>query len=115
MKKNQYRDYIFETLTKHVGKGKKNLLKRIKLANENNKVIKECQDRTNIEAEIARYNKKHFRQSYSSKAFKDRIYSQLKYNEVRDKILNGTLQRNECDNQDVYDFLKLLKKPEGYS
>jgi len=28
--------------------------------------------------------------------------------------LNGTLQREECDNQDVYDFIKLLKKRGEY-
>ena len=28
--------------------------------------------------------------------------------------MNGTLSREECDNEDVYQFMKLLKKPGGY-
>ena len=101
-------------LTKHIGKGEKNSLKKVKVVNENNEVVKEYYDRASIEREIAAYNKKHFRQAYSSKAFKDKIYTQLKCDEVRDKILNGAIKREDCDDQDVYDFLKLLKKPGGY-
>ena len=81
----------------------------MKLVNENDEVIKECYDRASIEREIAQHNKKHFRQAYSSKAFQDKIYTQLKCDEVRDKILNGAIKREDCDDQDVYDFLKLLK------
>ena len=77
--------------------------------NKNNKVEKECQDRILIEREIVIYNKKYFRKAYTSNAFKDKIYTQLKCDQIRDKILKGTLEREECDNKDVYDFLVLLK------
>ena len=61
VKKNRFRQYTFKKLTRHVGKGEKNSLKKVKLVNKNNKVIKECYDRASIEREIAEYNKKHFR------------------------------------------------------
>ena len=77
--------------------------------------MKECQDRHEIEHEIAQYNKKHFRQAFSSKAYKDKVYLKLRHNDIRDKILNGTLQREECDDQDIYDFINLLKKRGEYS
>ena len=49
IKKNRFWQYTFEKLTKHVGKGEKNSLKKIKLVNENNEVIKESHDRASIE------------------------------------------------------------------
>ena len=101
-------------LTKHIGKGEKNSLKRAKVLNERNEVIKEYQDKLSIEQEIAKYNKKHFRKAYSSNAYKDRIYMQLKIDQIRDKILNGELERVSCDNNDVFEFLTLLKKLGGY-
>ena len=97
IKKNRYRQYTFKMLIKHIGKGEKNSLKQIKIINENNEIVKECQDRKNIEIEIAKYNKKHFRQAYSSKPFKDKIYPQLKCDEIQDRILNKILRREECD------------------
>ena len=30
---------------------------------------------------------------------------------MRDKILNGQLERSDCDSDKVYKFLKLLKRP----
>ena len=46
--------------------------------------------------------------------FRDKIYSKLKEEHIRDKILNGTLKREECNNDDVHEFMQLLKKPGGY-
>ena len=39
----------------------------------------------------------------------------MKCNNIWDKILDRTLRREECDNQNVYEFLTLLKKPGGYN
>ena len=47
----------------------------------------------------------------SSNALKDRIYPELNIDFIRDVILNRTLERNDCNNNDVYKFLKLLKQP----
>ena len=48
-------------LTKYIRKGEKNSLKRIRILNENNEIVKEYQDRRNIKYEIAQFNKKYFR------------------------------------------------------
>ena len=52
----------------------------------------------------------HFRQGFDSKAYKDRIYKKLQIDQIRDKILQGELDISECDDNDVYSFLKLLKR-----
>ena len=57
------------------------------------------------------YNLNHFKQAHQSIAYKDRIYNKLKENEVRDKILSERLSQEEYSNEDLYDFLKLLKIP----
>ena len=44
--------------------------------------------------------------------YKDKIYKQLQDNYIRDKILNRELERQDCDDEAVYHFLKLLKQPE---
>jgi len=40
-------------LTKYIGKGEKSSLKRVKVVNGNNEVIRECQDKQSIEYKIA--------------------------------------------------------------
>jgi len=54
-----------------------------------------------------------FTQPTDTKVFRDKIYNRLSKPIIRDKILTGNLQWNECDNKDVYVFLKLLKKPQN--
>jgi len=114
IKKAKFRQHTFDLLTKQVGRGNKYSLKRVKVVNSNNEVVRECNDRASIEEEISNYNKKHFRKAYLSKAFKDKIYTKLQIEQIRDKILNGALKSEECDNEDVYQFMKLLKKPGGH-
>ena len=60
VKKANFRQDTFDTLTKLIGKGEKHSLKRVKVIGEDGQVIKECQDRDEIETEIAKYNKKTF-------------------------------------------------------
>ena len=80
------------------------------MANQQNEVEKECQDRRSIEHEVSECNKKYFRKAHSSNVFKDRRHRKLKSDHIRDKTLKGTLKREECDYDDVCEFLKLLKK-----
>ena len=93
MQKDKYRQYTFGFLTKNVGKGVKNSLKRVKVVNQKNEVEKECHDRSSIEHEVSEHNIKHFRKACSSNAFKYRMHSKLKSNHIRYKILKGTLKR----------------------
>jgi len=74
-------------------------------------VKKELQDRDSIEREIAAYNVTHFRQAFDSKAYKDKIYNKLNINEVRDKIINREVEVDDCEDEDVYNMLQLLKIP----
>ena len=43
-----------------------------------------------------------------TKTYWDKIYKRLLDDNVRDKVLNGKLDTEECTNSKVYDFLKLL-------
>ena len=66
--------------------------------------------REEIEERLKEHNTNHLKKAHHSNVFNDRIYKRLRENSVRDKILNGTLQREECDDENVYKFLKLLQQ-----
>ena len=78
--------------------------------NNQNESIEILIKRDEIEERIKEYNYNHFKKAHNSIAFKDRIYKKLKRNTIRDKILNRILQRDECDDERVYRFLKLLQR-----
>jgi len=66
--------------------------------------------REEMEAKIIQQNKHHHSKVLQSKMYKDRIYNYLLENEMRDRILNGNLCRDEYDNNDIFNFLLLLKR-----
>ena len=76
--------------------------------NENGEIQDTLVKREEIEEKISSYNTTHLKQAQNSIAYKDKIYQKLRQNVIRDKILNGTLQREECDDERVYRLLKLL-------
>ena len=43
----------------------------------------------------------------------DKTYSVMKEDEMRHNILNGEMNRDECDDEDVYQFLLILKRLNG--
>ena len=45
--------------------------------------------------------------------YKDKIHERLRDNDIRDKILDGRLRRQDCDDERMFEFLKLLKVPVG--
>ena len=48
--------------------------------------------------------------------YQDKIYNKLQDDNIRNKIINGQLQQQECNSEKVYHFLKLLKRnPEAPS
>jgi len=106
----QNRQRTFTMLTKYVGKGQKQTLKRLNIPMQDGQNYKQVSDRRTIENEIINYNKKHFKQAFTSKAYIDKIYENLRHDEIRDKVLKGELQKSECDYEEVYEFLRLLKK-----
>ena len=76
--------------------------------NSNNEVDETLIKREEIEDRIKQYNINHFKKAHNSIAYKDKIYERLRQNSIWDKILNGILQREECNDEKVYRFLKLL-------
>ena len=110
IKKKLKRDHTFHYLSRHVGKGMRESMKRLKIVGSN-KVHDECiVDREKMEEKIMDYNRKHFKKAHSSKVYNDKIYKELRNDAVRNKIMNGTLQREECDNENVHKFLQLLNR-----
>jgi len=113
IEKQQKRTHAFRYLSKHAGKGIKGSLKRLHIINHNNEIQKTIIDKESIENEIMKYNTKHFKEAHQSKTFKDKIYAELHNDVIRNNILNGQLTSNQCDYEDVWKFLKLLKVPTG--
>ena len=98
-------------MTKHVGRGRKRGLIKVHELDENQKISYIHIGKESIENAIMTHNRKHFSKAHDTKIYKDKIYKQLQQNHMRDKILQGRLVEEDCDNQEVYDFLKLLKNP----
>ena len=55
-----------------------------------------------------KYNYKYYKKAYSLKGYKDKIYYNLHNNDIRDKILNNRLNREECTYKEFHKFMKLL-------
>ena len=62
------------------------------------KIIKTHTKRKAIEEEIIKHNKKHFTMAVQSKVHNDKIYAKLDDKATRKKILEGRLERTNCDN-----------------
>ena len=61
-----------------------------------------------IEQSIIDFNKMHYSKANDTKMCEDKVYKQLQEDTKRDKIIDSTLERNECNNNETYEFLKLL-------
>ena len=110
--KNQQRLHAFHYLTKYIGKGVRGCLKKLVVKDEqgNESILL---NRESIEKYIMEYNQQFFATPTEIKIFKDKIQDKLSIPEMRDKILDRNLNRSNCDNKDVFVFLKLLQKPRG--
>ena len=99
IKKKMNRMYSFHYLSRHVGKGEREGIKRLHEVNENNKIINTYVERERIEQKLIEHNKTHFTKAHDTIAYKDKIYDKLRDDRVRDKILSGNLNREECDDE----------------
>ena len=70
-------------------------------------------ERSKIEKELLNYNVLHLIQAHYTIAYKDKVYNALRDDKVRERILKGEIQREDCDNNNMHYFLKLLKQPKG--
>ena len=99
-------------MTKHVGKGACGSLKILHEKDEGMRIIKTHTKRKKIEEEIKKHNTKHFSMAIETKMHQDKIHAKLDDKEIRKKILEGKLKREDCDDKDVFEFLQLLKRLE---
>jgi len=110
--KNQNRLHTLHYLIRYAEKSVNGCLKKLIITDENG-TLRTLLDRETIEQEIMNYNKRFFTQPTERKVYNDRIYKKLSEPAIYDKILAGTLSRYKCDDEDIYVFLKLLKKPQN--
>ena len=54
------------------------------------------------------YNCIYHKKAHSLKYYKDKIYNNFYNNDIRDKILNNRLKREDYTYEEVYKFMKLL-------
>ena len=77
----------------------------------NQKIIRTYIGKEAIEQTLMNHNRKHFTMAHESNMYNDKIYPLLQQDQVRDKILKGRLVEDDCDNEEVFEFLQLLKNP----
>jgi len=109
IKKNLQWKHSFHYTSKHVSKRIKESLKRLHEVNQNQEIIKTSIKKEEIEHTIFSHNLNHFKKNHNTIAYKDKIYSKLQDDKVKDKILNGQLRKEDYDHEDIYNFLKLMK------
>ena len=114
IKKKLNKIYSFHYISRHVGKGEKYSIKRLHAVDKNNTIINTYMEQERIEQELSKYNEAHFKKAHDTIAYKDKIYVQLRDDQVRDKILEGRLRKEECNDERVFEFMKLLKVLIGF-
>ena len=106
------RNNTFSYLTRTLGKPK-NSLKKLRIHNESKSRMNTSYEREEIEKELIQFNRNHFSKAKETAAYKNKIIKALNKDEVRDKILEGTLTKDDVQHNDVHDFLKLLITHKG--
>ena len=102
------RNHTFHYISRHARKGERENIRHLIVMNDKEEITETLIKREEIEGRLKEHNINYLKKAHYSNVFNDRIYKRLRENSVRNKILNGTLQREECDNENVYKFLKLL-------
>ena len=80
----------------------------IQIKDNKDNIIKALTNWYDIENAIIDFNKSHFQQAHYTKVYNDKIYEQLKVDEVQDKV-KGKISREDNDDENVFKFLLLLK------
>ena len=60
-----------------------------------------------MENRIINLNRKHFKKACSYEIYNNQTCELLPNNSIRDKISNGTLEENDCEDEDIRKFLKI--------
>ena len=105
IRKAQQRKYAFKHITKHIGRGIKKSLVRMYEVDENQKIKQTHIGKEAIEQALMNHNRKYFTMAHESNMYNDKIYPLLQQDHIRDKILKGRLVEDDCDNNEVLEFL----------
>ena len=81
---------------------------------DNRNIVKTYLDRVRIESKIMKFNERYYKKVHEMNAFKEKIYEKLQEDSIRNKILAGELDSDDCDDKGVYEFLTLLKRNNFY-
>ena len=99
-------------MAKYIGKKVKRSLRILYIKDDSNTTIKTLTNRYDIESAIMEYNREYFQQAYQTKVYEDKMLYRLKEDEMGNKTLQEKLEREDCDDKDVFAFLSLLKQLE---
>ena len=99
------RNHIFHYLRKTLGKTK-SVLHKLQITNPSNNTIQSAYDHKKIESLLMQHNREHFSKAKKTPAYNDKI---IKEDEIRDKVLKGKLQKEDVNNDNIFEFLKLLQ------
>ena len=99
----------FRCLTNNVGKGEKNGLKKVEVVVGEETIS--VRNKEEMESMTTKHDKEHFSKAKDTKAHKDKKHNSMNENKTRDSMMNGDLNREDCDEEEVCEFLRLLKRP----
>ena len=80
----------------------------VKISQDTDRMV--CHNKDKIGKKLMEYNKNHFSKAKDSKVCKDKIHESLTNDNVRDKMLRGDLNRDDCAENCVRKFLCLVKR-----
>jgi len=63
-----------------------------------------------MENKLIKQNLHHFKKVHSTRVYYDKVYYKITEDEIRNKILAGMLKAEDCDNNNIFKFLSLLKQ-----
>ena len=107
-------------LTRHIGKGGKGdkgdkggkgNLEKLHEVKQNLEIVKTHVLKEDIESAMFAHNAKHCTVAHDAAIHNNKTHGQLQNDSIRNKILDGNLKRADCDNEEVHQFLSLLKQP----
>ena len=52
----------------------------------------------------------HYKKVFNTKVFRDKIYKHLLINNIQNRILNSKMRKEDYSNEDIYDFLTILRR-----
>jgi len=100
--KERRRNHDFHYMMRYIRKGENGSLRMIQIKDNKDNIIKALTNWYDIENAIIDFNKSNFQQTHHTKVYNDKIYEQLKVDEVQDKVLKGKISRE--DNNDEKDL-----------